>query len=63
MDLPKYHQINVAIGGNVTTAKPNGPVVIDRGAAIINADNVIITNGFEVRKGASLEIIPTQLNN
>ena len=60
-----YHVIsnNVTIGSNVTTAKPNGPVVIDRGAAIINADNVIITNGFEVRKGASLEIIPTQLNN
>ena len=55
-----YHAVskNVTIGEDVTAIKPNGPVIIESGTTTINADNVIIEDGFEVKIGASLEINP-----
>lgn len=44
-------------GSNVTTTKPNGPVEINKGKTTIKGTNgVIISNSFEVKAGASLEI-------
>lgn len=46
------------IGSNITTAKPNGLVEINKGNTIIKSTNgVTINDSFEVNKGASLEIM------
>lgn len=44
-------------GSNVTTTKPNGLVEINKGKTKIKGTNgVTISNSFEVKAGASLEI-------
>lgn len=44
-------------GNNVTATKPNGPVEIKKGKTTIKGTNgVTISNSFEVKTGASLEI-------
>lgn len=45
------------IGSDVTTEKENGPVLIEKGAVIMNSSgNVLIKNDFEISVGAELEI-------
>ena len=45
-------------GHDVTTEKPEGPVVIESGADVRmhGTNGVYIKNSFEVKKGATLEI-------
>lgn len=49
---------NVAVGSNVTTSKPSGPVTIQTGANVtININGEMnITDNFEVQSGAQFEI-------
>lgn len=48
---------NIFAGNNVTTSKPIGPVIIQSGNLKMNATNsVTLSNGFEVKHGAGLEI-------
>lgn len=48
------------IGRDVTTAKPQGPVVVEKDKMTIKATNgVTIKNSFTLKKGASLVIDPT----
>ena len=57
MDIIANH---TTIGENVTTSKPEGPVVVKRGKMKINnAGNVTIESGFNVEKGAEFEITRT----
>lgn len=47
----------LSIGSDVTTAKPNGPVIIENGKTEIKATNsVYIKNDFEVKHGAYFSI-------
>ena len=55
MEIIKYYKI-VVVGKDVTTLKIEGPVTIQNGKATINADNILIKNNFEIKKGAQLII-------
>lgn len=46
-------------GRDVTTAKAQGPVVIEKGKVTVNSQGpVILKNSFEVKIGSELEIVP-----
>ena len=48
---------DIYIGKDVTNATEEGPVVIESGSTTFDATNsVTIKNGFECKKGATLEI-------
>ena len=48
---------NIIIGKDVTSLKAEGDVIIERGSTTFNATNsVTIKNGFECKKGATLNI-------
>lgn len=56
-DFDIYSNQTIA-GSNVTTINPIGPVIINKGKTIIKGSNgITINNDFEVKGGASLEII------
>ena len=47
----------MSIGQDVTSLIPSGNVIINNGKTIIQSQgDVVITNGFEVKKGATFEI-------
>ena len=47
---------NVYMGKNVTNQKPSGNVVVKNGRLEVNADETIMQEGFEVKRGAELII-------
>ena len=53
----KITGIDIVIGSNVSKAVEEGPVIIESGSTTFDATNsVTIKNGFECKKGATLEI-------
>ena len=55
-DLPIFSTTTEA-GRDVTSNKPQGPVVIEKGKVTISSGTVTLKNDFEVKLGAELEII------
>ncbi len=52
-----YLSPQMSIGQDVTSLIPSGNVIINNGQTIIQSQgDVVITNGFEVKKGATFEI-------
>lgn len=55
---------NLQIGRDVTTQWSQGPVIIEKGNINIRSrSGVTIKNGFEIKKGATLEILPGYNND
>lgn len=60
MNLPIVWSNQAMIGRNVTTTKPQGPVIVEKDQMTIKAPNgVTLKNNFSLKKGASLVIDPT----
>lgn len=47
---------NIIIGKDVTSTKPEGPVVVSSGTTSFTGNNIVIRNNFEVTSGASLRV-------
>ena len=49
---------NVLVGSNIVNERPQGPITVENGKSTIRSkDGVTIYNDFEVKLGATLEIV------